>query len=279
MSVTTNRLKQSDLGKAVDYKTSYDPSLLFPLARQSKREEIGIGAKLPFTGLDLWNHYEVSWLNEKGKPIAAIAEIIYPCESPYMIESKSMKLYFNSFNQSKFYDVSALQTVIIRDLSELVGMPVQVTVTDLCAGRDQLLHARMDGICLDHLDVSCISYSVDSTCLTTQPQVVTEAVFSNLLKSNCLITHQPDWGTVQIHYTGPQIDHAGLLQYIVSFRQHNEFHEQCIERIFVDVLEHCQPQKLSVYGRYTRRGGLDINVLRTKASLVLAENNIRLLRQ
>lgn len=279
MSVTTNRLKQSDLGKAVDYKTSYDPSLLFPLARQSKRDEIGIGATLPFTGFDLWNHYEVSWLNEKGKPIAAIAEIIYPCESPYMMESKSMKLYFNSFNQSKFHDVSALQTVIIRDLSELVGMPVQVTVTDLCASKDQLLYAKMDGICLDHLDVSCINYSVDSTCLTTQPQVVTESVFSNLLKSNCLITHQPDWGTVQIHYTGPQIDHAGLLQYIVSFRQHNEFHEQCIERIFVDVLEHCQPQKLSVYGRYTRRGGLDINVLRTKDPLVLAENNIRLLRQ
>jgi len=279
MSDTTNRLQQSDLGKAVDYKTNYDPSLLFPLARQSKREEIGIGATLPFTGFDLWNHYEVSWLNEKGKPIAATAEIVYPCESPYMIESKSMKLYFNSLNQSKFHDVSALQAVIIRDLSAVVGMPVQVTVTDLCDARDQKLHAKMDGICLDHLDVLCTNYTVDPTCLITQPQVVTESVFSNLLKSNCLITHQPDWGTVQIQYTGPQIDHAGLLRYIVSFRQHNEFHEQCIERIFMDLLEQCQPQKLSVYGRYTRRGGLDINVLRTKDPLVLAENNIRLLRQ
>ena len=278
-SHTINRLHQSDLGKSVDYTASYDPKLLFPLARQSKREELGLNTTLPFTGFDIWNHYEVSWLNEKGKPIAAIAEIIYPCESPYMIESKSMKLYFNSFNQSKFHDLSTVQFIITRDLSAEVGMPVQVTVTDLCSASDQSLHAKMDGICIDDLDVSCANYIVEPALLSTQPQVVCESVFSNLLKSNCLITNQPDWATVQIQYTGPQIDHASLLQYVISFRQHNEFHEQCIERIFVDLLRYCQPQKLVVYGRYTRRGGLDINVLRTNDPLGVIENNTRLLRQ
>lgn len=278
-SHTINRLHQSELGKSVGYSTFYDSSLLFPLLRQSKRDELGIGATLPFTGFDLWTHYEVSWLNAKGKPVVAIAEIIYPCESLNMIESKSMKLYFNSFNQTKFKDISNIQATISRDLTHAVGMPVQVTVTDLLNATNQTLHARMEGTYLDHLDVSCTAYSIDSKLLSTRDNVVTETLCSNLLKSNCLITNQPDWGSVQIRYTGPQIDHGGLLQYLVSFRQHNEFHEQCIERIFVDIMNCCHPEDLMVYGRYTRRGGLDINVLRSKHSVDLAESNLRLLRQ
>ncbi len=274
-----NHLSQSDLGKRVDYVATYNPKLLFPIQRKSKRDELGIGTMLPFTGHDLWTHYEVSWLNQKGKPIVAIAEITYPCESPQIIESKSMKLYFNSLNQTQFEHIEALQEIVGRDLSAAVGMPVQVTLTDLKDASDHVLRARMAGICLDDLDISCTTYSVDATLLSTRPQVVTETLFSNLLKSNCLITNQPDWGSVQIQYTGPQIDHVSLLQYWVSFRQHNEFHEQCIERIFVDVMRHCQPHDLMVYGRYTRRGGLDINVLRTKNPVTLSEHQIRLLRQ
>ena len=278
-SHTLSRLSQSELGKPAGYSAFYDPKLLFPLLRQNKREELGIGETLPFTGCDLWTHYEVSWLNGKGKPIVAIAEITYPCESPYIVESKSMKLYFNSFNQTKFKDISNIQATISRDLSHAVGMPVQVTLTDLLCASNQLLHAQMEGMCLDQLDVACTTYSVDPKLLTTQSQIVTETLCSNLLKSNCLITNQPDWGSVQIRYTGPQIDHAGLLQYLVSFRQHNEFHEQCIERIFVDIMTHCHPQDLMVYGRYTRRGGFDINVLRTKQPVSLGVNNTRLVRQ
>lgn len=278
-SPTMSRLSQSELGKPVAYTGFYDPKLLFPLVRQSKREELGILASLPFTGFDLWTHYEVSWLNGKGKPIVAIAEIVYPCESLNMIESKSMKLYFNSFNQTKFKDISNIQATISRDLANAVGMPVQVTLTDMVNASNQTLHAQMSGLSLDHLDVACNVYTVDPKLLKTHNQIVTETVCSNLLKSNCLITNQPDWGSVQIQYTGPQIDHPGLLQYLVSFRQHNEFHEQCIERIFVDIMSYCQPQDLTVYGRYTRRGGLDINVFRTKNPVVAAENSIRLLRQ
>jgi 7-cyano-7-deazaguanine reductase len=276
---TIKRLNQSELGKPAVYAGTYDSTLLFPLPRQEKRVELGIGEGLPFTGFDLWTHYEVSWLNAKGKPIVAIAEILYPCESPYIIESKSMKLYFNSFNQTKFKDISNIQATISRDLSAAVGMPVQVELTDLLDALDQDLHAKMEGICLDNLDVSCTQYRVDSNLLKTQSQIVTESVYSNLLKSNCLITHQPDWATVQIRYTGPQIEHQALLQYLISFRMHNEFHEQCIERIFVDIMTRCQPQDLLVYGRYTRRGGLDINVLRSKYPVSSSQYNLRLIRQ
>ena len=274
------RLNDSGLGKVVEYNAHYNPKLLFPIARQSKRAELGLTPEtLPFTGFDLWNHYEVSWLNQKGKPVVAIAEITYPCESPQIIESKSMKLYFNSFNQTKFKHIDNIRATIERDLSVGVGMPVSVVLTDLSDAKDELLSARMDGVCLDTLDVQCTAYLVDPTLLTTKSTLITETVFSNLLKSNCLITNQPDWATVQIQYTGKQIDHEGLLKYVVSFRNHNEFHEQCIERIFVDIMTHCQPEDLVVYGRYTRRGGLDINVFRSKHPVHLADANVRLVRQ
>lgn len=274
-----SRLTASDLGKPVVYETQYNPTLLFPIPRQSKREELSIGTALPFTGWDLWNHYEVSWLNAKGKPIVALAEIRYPCESPNIIESKSMKLYFNSLNQSKFEDIEEIRTIIARDLTAGVGMPVAVMITDLSVAADQHLYAQMTGTCLDQLDIACSRYTVHPQYLQTHATPASETLYSHLLKSNCLITSQPDWATVQIQYTGRQIDHAGLLQYLVSLRNHNEFHEQCIERIFVDIMQHCQPDDLMVYGRYTRRGGLDINVLRTKHPITLDHRNQRLIRQ
>ncbi|PJD93215.1 MAG: NADPH-dependent 7-cyano-7-deazaguanine reductase QueF [Legionella sp.] len=274
-----SRVTESELGKVVSYDAHYNPKLLFPIARKTKREELGIDSVIPFTGFDLWTHYEVSWLNQKGKPIVALAEITYPCESAHIIESKSMKLYFNSLNQTKFKHIDNVKMTIERDLTLGVGMPVQVTLTDLSDATDQVLYARMDGICLDQLDIACATYVPNPKFLTTKITPVTETLFSNLLKSNCLITHQPDWGSIQIQYQGPQIDHEGLLQYLVSFRNHNEFHEQCIERIFVDIMTQCQPQDLVVYGRYTRRGGLDINVLRSKMPITLADVHKRLIRQ
>ncbi len=278
--MTAPSLSASNLGKTVAYDGRYNPKCLFPIERKNQRMSLGITSDtLPFTGFDVWNHYEVSWLNQKGKPIVAIAEISYPCESLYIIESKSMKLYFNSFNQTKFKQLSNVHMTIERDLTLQVGMPVQVKLTELCDLSDQCLNARMTGICLDQLDVACTSFSVDPSYLTTTLDTVTETVFSNLLKSNCLVTNQPDWATVQIHYTGPRIRHEGLLQYLVSFRNHNEFHEHCIERIYVDIMQRCQPEDLVVYGRFTRRGGLDINALRSRSPVAMDGINIRLIRQ
>jgi 7-cyano-7-deazaguanine reductase len=273
-------LSSSNLGKTVAYDGRYNPKCLFPIDRQNQRMSLGITSDtLPFTGFDVWNHYEVSWLNQNGKPIVAIAEIMYPCESLYIVESKSMKLYFNSFNQTKFKQLSNVHMTIERDLTLQVGMPVQVKLTELCDLTDQVLRARMPGICLDQLDVACTSFSVDPSYLTTEPVTVTETLFSNLLKSNCLVTNQPDWATVQIEYTGPRIRHERLLQYLVSFRNHNEFHEHCIERIYVDIMQRCQPEDLVVYGRFTRRGGLDINALRSKFPVAMDDMNTRLIRQ
>jgi 7-cyano-7-deazaguanine reductase len=271
-------LKSSLLGKEVDYGSQYHSEILFPIVRIDKRNEIGVTEKLPFFGMDIWNHYEVSWLDLKGKPIVAIADISYDCASPCIIESKSMKLYFNSFNNTKFKNALEVQNTIKNDIEKRVGAPVSVRVLPLDALQDDKLIVRLNGICLDELDIECSSYMADSSYLKTSEEVVNETVYSNLLKSNCLVTNQPDWGTVQITYTGNKIDHEGLLKYIVSFRNHNEFHEQCIERIFMDIFRHCRPIELTVYGRYTRRGGLDINPYRTTNNQYDVRNT-RLYRQ
>jgi 7-cyano-7-deazaguanine reductase len=278
MKNTTQQPEQSELGKKSDYDPHYNPDKLFPIPRKAKRDEIGVPDELPFYGFDLWNHYEVSWLNEKGKPVVALAEITYDCETPNIIESKSMKLYFNSFNNTCFKSVDDVCNTVKKDISERVGGDVMVHVTPLSTYEDEMLVGNMAGVCLDELDVACTAYDIDTSTLKTNDQVVEEIVTSNLLKSNCLVTHQPDWGSVQIAYKGKQIDHAGLLQYIVSFRNHNEFHEQCIERIFMDIMRYCQPEALTVYGRYTRRGGLDINPCRSTDPDVFVLNT-RLCRQ
>ena len=251
-----NILDQSSLGKNVEYASQYDPELLFPILRHDKRVEIGVSAKLPFFGFDLWNHYEVSWLNEKGKPMVALAEIYYDCASHSIIESKSMKLYFNSLNQTMFSSRDALSAIIQKDIADRIGAPVSVKLSSL---QDVNPLVSFQGICLDDLDIACNQYSVDHSLLTIEKEKIEETIYSNLLKSNCLITHQPDWCSVQITYKGNKIHHENLLRYLVSFRNHNEFHEQCIERIFMDIMHHCDPEKLTIYGRFTRRGGLNIN--------------------
>lgn len=271
--------EQSELGKKTNYDAQYNPDKLFPMPRQAKRDEIGVKGELPFYGIDIWNHYEVSWLDQKGKPIVAIAEIIYGCESPNIIESKSMKLYFNSFNNTKCKSVENARAMMERDLTDRVGAPVTVNIKLLSEIKKEKFAIRLNGTYIDDLDVECKEYKVNPDLLKTERKVVEETLCSDLLKSNCLVTHQPDWCSVQITYKGKKIDREGLLRYIVSFRNTNEFHEQCIEKIFMHIMKHCKPEQLTVYGRSTRRGGLDINSYRSTQELDCDIENIRLCRQ
>jgi len=233
----------------------------------------------------MWTAFELSWLNLRGKPQVAIAHITVPADSTHIVESKSFKLYLNSFNNSRFDNADAVRDAIRRDVSAAVwhGGPVQTTVgvRVLEPVMFDVEHIQpLEGLLLDRLDVECSVYQPDPGLLHSAQgeQPVTEMLVSHLLKSNCLVTGQPDWGSVQISYTGPQIDQAGLLQYIVSFRNHNEFHEQCVERIYMDIMALCKPTRLSVYARYTRRGGLDINPWRTSHPQALPPN-VRTARQ
>jgi 7-cyano-7-deazaguanine reductase len=254
----------SPLGKTSSYIDQYDPSLLFPLAREPKREEIGLRGLLPFMGADLWTAYELSWLNPKGKPQVALAHITVPCESPAIVESKSFKLYLNSFNMTRLESAESLRERLVADLSTACGVRVGVRLTL----PEQFGHEHveeLEGLSLDRLDLDCEHYQPAPELLSAKHDEsdIEETLVSQLLKSNCLVTGQPDWGSVQISYSGAAIDHAGLLRYLVSFRQHNEFHEQCVERIFADIWNRCRPTRLAVYARYTRRGGLDISPWRT----------------
>ncbi len=253
----------SPLGKKTIYTNHYQRDLLFPISRKGKRDEIQVPQILPFKGVDIWNAFELSWLNAKGKPIVALGEFIVPCESPNVVESKSIKLYLVSFTNTKWDSTEIVRQTIQKDLSDFAGAPVKVKITLIEDFSENTL-TSFNGICLDELDIECDEYLVNPTFLQTDGEnIVSEILYSNLLKSNCLVTNQPDWGSVQICYTGKKINHEGLLKYLVSLRNHNEFHEQCIERIFMNILQRCQPQKLTVYGRYTRRGGLDINPFRS----------------
>lgn len=276
----SNRPEQSALGKPTPYTDQYDNSLLFPIPRAQKRSEIGIGATLPFFGVDIWNAYELSWLNLRGKPQVALATFLVPADSPNIIESKSFKLYLNSFNQTKLADSTALLDTLRRDISAGFGAPVQVQLT-LPETFDQQRFGDLGGINLDRLDIEVNQYLPDAALLQSDGSAapIEETLVSNLLKSNCLVTGQPDWASVQIHYAGAPIDQQGLLKYLIGFRNHNEFHEQCVERIFVDILRQCRPQKLSVYARYTRRGGLDINPYRSNFSSNQFPPNLRTTRQ
>lgn len=275
-----NTPEQSLLGKPACYQAEYDPSLLFSIARLDKRNEIGISGTLPFFGADIWNAYEVSWLNLRGKPQVAIATFIIPADSPNIVESKSFKLYLNSYNQTRLADTDTLLARLKADVSAAVGAAVQVRLT-LPDAFGSVAFAELKGLSLDRLDIEVDSYTPNPALLRAAQgaEPVEETLVSNLLKSNCLVTGQPDWGSVQIHYVGAPIDQAGLLQYLIGFRTHNEFHEQCVERIFIDVLRQCQPLKLAVYARYTRRGGLDINPWRSNISGSQLPPNLRCARQ
>ncbi|MDO4968536.1 MAG: NADPH-dependent 7-cyano-7-deazaguanine reductase QueF [Comamonadaceae bacterium] len=278
--------EQSQLGKTSAYADQYDPSLLFPLPRQPKRDEIGIQDKLPFFGADLWTAFELSWLNQRGKPQVALAHFTIPCETPNIIESKSFKLYLNSFNNTRFDSLEAVQERLREDINEALwrGAPARLSSASVRVMAPEHFETQrvqeLEGLSLDRLDVECTDYSPRPDLLKADHDnpPVTETLVSHLLKSNCLVTGQPDWGSVQISYTGAAIDQEGLLRYIVSFRNHNEFHEQCVERIFMDIMRQCRPLKLSVYARYTRRGGLDINPLRTGAPMTIPQN-VRTARQ
>jgi 7-cyano-7-deazaguanine reductase len=264
---------QSPLGKPVQHTEQYDPTLLFPIERRLGRDAIGVPAVLPFLGTDIWNAYELSWLNPRGKPQIAIATFHVPAESPNIIESKSFKLYLGSFAQARIESIDALRDTLRRDVSGIAGATVPVQLTPP-GGFAKLQLDELDGTPLDRLDLDTDIYEPDASLLRANfdEAPTDETVFSNLLKSNCPVTGQPDWGSVQIRYVGPQIDHAGLLRYIISYRRHTGFHEQCVERIFTDIQRLCKPIKLAVYARYTRRGGLDINPFRSNFNLPLPDN-------
>ena len=280
-----NTAQDSQLGKASAYADQYAPELLYPIPRSAKRLELGLTDTLPFLGADMWTAFELSWLGPRGKPQLALAHITVPCESSHIIESKSLKLYLNSYNNTVFADAAAVLTRLRADLSEAAwrgavvqsSVGVRLLVPELF---DREPVQELDGLSLDRLDVECRQYTPAPELLRTaaaEPPV-TEVLTSRLLKSNCLVTGQPDWGSVQISYSGAPIDQEGLLQYLVSFRNHHEFHEQCVERIFMDIWQRCQPTKLAVYARYTRRGGLDINPFRTSYARALPPN-VRTARQ
>ncbi|WP_158967050.1 NADPH-dependent 7-cyano-7-deazaguanine reductase QueF [Paraglaciecola sp. L3A3] len=274
---TVTSLAELGLGKATEYKEIYSPSLLQAVPRSMNRQEIKLeNNHLPFTGCDRWNGYELSWLNAKGKPQVAILRCEIPASSTNLVESKSFKLYLNSFNQSKISSVDEVKSLLIKDLSVCAGETVKV---ELFSAKDfNTLHiGQFDGLSIDSLDIEIDNYSLTPAILSTENIDSEETLTSDLLKSNCLITNQPDWGSVLIRYQGKKINHESLLRYLISFRQHNEFHEQCVERIFCDIMQYCKPNKLTVYARYTRRGGLDINPFRSNFENIYSET--RLARQ
>ncbi|WP_426119085.1 NADPH-dependent 7-cyano-7-deazaguanine reductase QueF [Pseudomonas sp. DSP3-2-2] len=271
--------EHSPLGKSSEYIATYTPSLLFPIPRAAKWAELGLTAQtLPYQGVDFWNCFELSWLLPSGKPVVAIAEFSIPADSPNIIESKSFKLYLNSLNQTPFADRAELVATLEKDLSAAAGKPVGVRIRSLADIEAEGV-AALPGVCIDDLDVTIHSYDRPQPELLRcdDLRVVEEAVHSHLLKSNCPVTSQPDWGSVAVEYRGAALDHASLLAYIVSFRQHSDFHEQCVERIFLDLQRLLKPEKLTVYARYVRRGGLDINPYRSTETISF--ENRRLARQ
>ena len=274
-----NHLELAPLGKNSDNPSQYSPELLFPISRENNRSTLEIESNsLPFFGVDIWNAYELSWVNKKGKPQIGIATFIVPANSPNIIESKSWKLYLNSLNNHSFESEEELIKTLSTDLSAVAGATVSVKIT-----KPDALHdiKELQGKLLDRLDIDINIDEQPSPALLsadhTQPPVE-ECLVTHLLRSNCPVTGQPDWASVQINYVGPAINEEGLLRYLIAFREHQEFHEHCVEKIFSDIKKTCRPSKLSVYARYTRRGGIDINPFRTDYNASWPEN-IRHARQ
>jgi 7-cyano-7-deazaguanine reductase len=263
------------LGRATDYPQKYAPEVLCPIARSNSREPLGIAKPLPFAGVDIWNAWELTWLGDNGHPKIAVVEVRVPAESPNLVESKSLKLYLGSFAMSRFADAAHVERAVVADLSECTGAQVEVTLDP------DVAVASLDGPCIDGLDVDCDTWEVDAGLLVADDRiVVTESLHSHLLRSLCPVTAQPDMGSVEIRYQGPRIDPASLLRYIASFREHSDFHEACVERMYVDIWRRCAPTTLSVYARYQRRGGIDINPFRSsRQRQVERAPNTRLWRQ
>jgi 7-cyano-7-deazaguanine reductase len=268
-------LTNSPLGKPTRYVNTYAPHLLCSIPRETKRNELAIPHALPFKGVDIWNAYEISWLNHKGKPCVALGEFMVPCTSCYLFESKSFKLYLLSLSQTRYESLIEVQRILAGDLQKATGEIVLVKLTLLDENKGLIL-PHLAGESLDDQDLEFDTYQVNPTFLKVGKKTVNETLYSDLLKSNCLVTGQPDWGSIQVSYTGLKIDRAGLLKYIVSFRSHNGFAEHCVERIFIDLMRYCAPKKLTVYARYSRRGGLAIAPYRSTEEDL--PENIRLYR-
>ena len=251
------------LGREVPYPEQYSPELLYAVPRSEHRARLGLGATLPFHGSDIWNAWELTWLAPSGMPQYATAEIRVPYDSPNIIESKSLKLYLNSFTMSHYASAEDVAEAVEADLSACAGADVLVTLRRASSTEGSRI-ARLPGFCLDSLQVNCDADTVDASLLRAESDtVVTEDLYTHLLRSLCPVTHQPDSGSLLVTYTGPRIGREGLLRYIVSFRRHEDFHESCVERMFIDILDRCRPEKLTVYARYHRRGGIDINPFRS----------------
>ncbi|MBD3895831.1 NADPH-dependent 7-cyano-7-deazaguanine reductase QueF [Halomonas sp. ML-15] len=251
-------LANAPLGRESAYPEQYDAALLYPIPRAANRGPLGIeeGA-LPFVGEDEWHAFEVSWLNARGKPLVAVARFRLPADSPNLIESKSWKLYLNSFNQTRFASRGEVITTLERDLGAAAGAAVEVALLGV---EDETLSPRpLPGECLDDLDIAIDDYTPSARHLVVSDEIVEETLHSHLLKSNCPVTGQPDWGSVLIRYRGPKLDREGLLRYLIGYRQHQDFHEHCVEHIFTDLMAQARPEKLLVLARYVRRGGLDIS--------------------
>ncbi|HEY7884137.1 MAG TPA: NADPH-dependent 7-cyano-7-deazaguanine reductase QueF [Cellvibrionaceae bacterium] len=262
----THTVSDSALGKATEYISQYDASLLYPIARSQSRAALAL-TDLPFYGVDVWTAYEVSWLNARGMPQSAVAEFVFAADSANIIESKSFKLYLNSFNQTAFARVDEVQAVLVRDLSHAAGAPVIVQLNKLADCNAKTMLASFtdmpSAVSLDNQDIAIDCYHPQPDYLRVGNDTAMEILVSDILKTNCPVTGQPDWASIYIEYSGAAICHEGLLRYLVSFREHQDFHEHCVERIFCDITARCQPDSLSVYARYTRRGGLDINPFRS----------------
>jgi len=251
------------LGRDTGYPDKYAPDLLCPIARADSRHALGIPAALPFQGVDIWNAWDLTWLAPGNRPVVATAEIVVPADSPSIVESKSLKLYLNSFSMSSFESLPVVAATLREDVAACVGIDVQVRIMSIAANEARQI-ARLAGTCLDTLPAECSDADVNADRLRADARTrVSEDLYTHLLRSLCPVTAQPDIGSLQISYRGPQIDRAGLLQYVVSYREHNDFHESCVERMFVDIMERCEPETLSVYARYQRRGGIDINPFRS----------------
>lgn len=268
---------ESPLGRKTAYPTRYAPEVLYAIARSDNRRALGIDErKLPFHGEDLWTAYDLSWLLPSGKPQAAIATLRVPAASPALVESKSLKLYLDSLAMTRFEDEGAVASLIAADLSNACGAPVDVTLSPPTRSGGE--RSDFPGICIDDVTVNCDRWQVDPSLLAVAgDDTVSETLHSHLLRSLCPVTGQPDIGSVLIRYDGPRMDHVALLRYLVSYRSHSDFHENCVERMFLDLKQHCGPVRLSIYARYNRRGGLDINPFRSDTEDKAA--NLRLPRQ
>jgi len=251
------------LGRDTSYPDKYAPTLLCPISRADSRVPLGLSGDLPFGGVDIWNAWDLTWLDAGGLPAAATAEIYVPADSPNIVESKSMKLYLSSFAMSSFSSPAEVAETIARDLSVCAGRNIKVVVLPLASTEARCV-SRLAGTCLDTMQVACSNWEVDASLLQADRETtVSEDLHTHLLRGLCPVTSQPDIGSLQISYRGPRIDAASLLRYVVSYRQHNDFHEACVERMFVDLMARCAPVSLSIHARYQRRGGLDINPFRS----------------